>query len=71
MVRLKPDAGFVAASFRVSTMSALLGIGSVDVWLNTNFKLHLYIFTCSGSGKSSERNHMFTDYICQCGRHQV
>ncbi len=36
MVRLKPDAGFVAASFRVSTMSALLGIGSLDVWLNTN-----------------------------------
>lgn len=35
-VRLNPEVGVVAASFRVSTMSVLLGIGSVDVWLNTN-----------------------------------
>jgi len=35
-VRLKLEVGSAAASFRVSTMSVLLGIGSVDASLNTN-----------------------------------
>ncbi len=35
-VRLKLEVELAAASFRVSTMSVLLGIGSVDASLNTN-----------------------------------
>lgn len=35
-VRLKPAVELTAASFRVCTISVLLGIGSVDASLNTN-----------------------------------
>ncbi len=59
-VRLKLEVGSAAASFRVSTMSVLLGIGSVDASLNTNLTSACTFESARVLPSALERNVCFT-----------